>query len=50
VTPNTQAEQTEYPTSPKELVGWQGFAEVGTSCPAHATLIVGPGRALEVSE
>jgi hypothetical protein len=34
----------------EELADWHGFARVERSYPDHAALIVGPGRALEVSE
>jgi hypothetical protein len=50
VTPNTQAEQTEYPTSLEELADWHGFARVERFYPNHAALIIRPGRGLEVSE
>ncbi len=48
--PNTQAEQTEYLTSPEELADWHGFARAEMSCPDHAALIVRLGRALELPE
>jgi hypothetical protein len=50
VTPNLQAEQTEYLTSPEELADWHGLARVGRTCPDHAVLIVVLGRVLELSE
>jgi hypothetical protein len=50
VTPNTLAERTEYLTSPEDVADSHGFAKVRRFCPDHATLIVRPGRALEVSE
>jgi hypothetical protein len=50
VAPNTQAEQTEYLTSPEELADWHGFARVERSCPDYAALVVRLAQVLELSE
>ena len=48
MTPKPQAEQNECPTSLEGLVDRYGFAKVERSCPDHAALIFGLGRALEL--
>jgi hypothetical protein len=45
VAPTTQVEQTEYLTTPEELVGWHE-----RPFPYYADLTARPGRALEVWE